>query len=155
MDANGNLRTAEQFAGGYENNAVGVAYTLSKAVPTNDGAWSFTSSAGTAIGTAGVSIKAAPGRVRRITVTNKNATTGFYFMLHNKASAPVASDAPVERYWVPERDATVKETINTIIVDFGPDGLYLGTGIGIAASSAVDSVTLLAGLDCHYNIVWI
>lgn len=155
FDANANLRTAEQFAPGYENNGAGIAYTLPKAVPTNDGAWSFTSSGGTAIGTGGVSIKASAGRVRRISVTNKNATTGFYFMLCNLTTAPGATAVPVERWWVGERDATAKDVNNTVVVDFGPDGLYLGTGIGIAASSTVDTVTLLAGLDCHYNIVWI
>jgi hypothetical protein len=155
FDSNGNLRTAEQFVGGYENNGAGVAYTLGRAIPTNDGAWSTTSSGGTAVGTSGVSVKASPGRVRRLSITNKNATTGFYLMLHNKASAPVNSDAPVDRFWVPERDVTAKDTVNTVVIDFGPEGRYFSTGIGIAASSTVDTVTLLAGLDCHYCIDWI
>lgn len=155
VDPNGNLRTAEQFAPAAENNAAGVLYTLDRAVPTNDGAWSITSSGSGGVGTAGVSVKASPGRVRRIIAVNASATAGFYVMLHNKASAPVAADVPVTRRWVPARDATDKAAVNDTVLDFGPGGIYLDTGIGLAASSTVGSVTLLGSADCHYSIEWI
>ncbi|HVV59678.1 MAG TPA: hypothetical protein VHC45_15065 [Gaiellaceae bacterium] len=155
VDPNGNLRTAEQFAPAAENNAAGVMYTLDKAVPTGDGGWTYSNSTSAGVGTGGVSIKGSSGRVRRILAVNASTTAGFYIQLHDKASAPSGGETPIARRWVPARDGTDKAAVNDTVMDFGPAGLYLANGIGLAASSTVGTLTVLGANDCHYTIEWI
>ncbi len=147
--------SVEQYAPAYENNTDQVAMVQYRMIGTSTGASSLTSSASGGVGTAGVSIKASAGRISWISVTNANATTGFYLQVFNKSTAAVANDVPIYRIWVPSvtiAGAGGKATETTL---FGFGGLYLSTGISIAASSTVGLLTLLAATDMHYSVMWI
>lgn len=153
-DSSGNLKVVEANQPLAEDNANGVIWVCQRPLATATNSWSRTSSASGGIGTAGASIKGSAGRVRYVSVTNANATTGFYFGLYNKATAPVNSDVPVERKYVPPQ-TTSSTTTPSVIFDFGPEGFSFATGIGVAASSTVGSLTLLGATDAHYTIYYI
>lgn len=154
FDSSGNLKVVEANQPLAEDNANGVIWVLPKAISSSANAWTRSSSAAAGFGTSGSSLKGSPGRVRYVSVTNANATTGFYFGLYNKAGAPVASDVPVERIYVPPH-TTSSTTLATVFMDFGSEGVYFSTGIGIAASTAIGSLTLLGATNAHYTVYWI
>lgn len=154
FDSSGNLKVAEASQPLAEDNVNGVIWISHRAVPASTNAWSRTSSTSAGFGTAGLAIKNTAGRVRYLSVTNANTTTGFYFGLFNKATNPVAADVPVERVYVPPH-ATTATYLATVVLDFGPDGAYFNTGIGVAASSTIGSLTLLGAANAHYTIYWI
>lgn len=153
-DSRGNLRVVNSDAPQYEDSVRQVAWTSPRPIIDSTSAWTITSSASGGVGTAGVSIKASAGRIRLIRVSNANATTGFHFQVHNKASAAVNTDVPVDRAYVPFSPTTAIGQTTTVL-DYGPEGLYLGTGISIAASTTIGTLTLLGATDCHYMIEWI
>jgi hypothetical protein len=135
----------------YEDNGNGAACTTNQPIAGPAHAWSSSSSAGTSVGTAGVSVKASPGRVRLIRVYNKNTVpTSFVAMVVDKATAPVNADAPIDRQLVAGNGGTV-------LFDYGPEGCYFANGIALAASTVAspDTVTLIAANDMHFFIEWI
>lgn len=101
---------------------------------------------GAAVGTAGISAKASPGRVYKFRVQNKGAAV-VWAMLFNKATAPVNTDVPLARVPVPI-------TAGAAEIDYGQFGRPFALGIGIAFSSTPDTLTLLAGADCHYEVMF-
>lgn len=75
------------------------------------------------------SVKTTAGVIGSITLTNAH-TSGIYFKLYNKASAPVlASDTPIKTVFVPANSA--------IHLNFAPFGLRLATGIAYATTTGI------------------
>lgn len=107
-------------------------------------AWTNYASAAV-VGTAGINIKASPGRLRQIRATNKSTTVQYWLLIVNKASAPVANDLPV---WAIELPALTAAGVKADgDADFGPAGLYLSAGLSYALSTTSDKVTLAASAD--------
>lgn len=154
--SNGSVTTTETAAPVYENNADGAAMTAEQAIASITGAWSRTSSVAAGNAVAGIVVKAGPGRVRRIRVSNSNATVGFYFQVFDATVAPTSTvTLAIDRVWVPPRDAVTASNDNTRLLDYGPGGLYCANGIVIAASSTVDVFTVLATKDSNTMTQWL
>lgn len=90
----------------------------------------------TGFGTAGVSATALPGRVYAITFVNKSATA-YFAQIHDKASAPIATNIPV---W-----EDVLPASSSVTIDFGIGGFYVSLGVGIAISTTGGVCTMAAG----------
>jgi hypothetical protein len=118
-----------------EDNANGVIWGGQSALSTAKNAWSVYHSV--AFGTAGISIKGAAGRVRRVTWTNTSATLMFG-VCENKSTAVAGADA------LSGEDVVAVPANSTVVIDYGPEGRYHSAGIAIGASSTGTSVTLLA-----------
>lgn len=156
LDVAANLKVSEQFAPAAEDNTNAVIFGSNRALSSSTGAWAKTSSVAAGNAVAGVNIKAVAGRIRRIRVSNTNATTGFYFQVFDSASLPTSTTTlATDRAWVAPREVTLVGTNNTTVIDYGPEGLYCATGITIAASSTCDVFTVLAGKDSHSMIEWL
>ncbi len=149
LDVSANLRTSDQFAPQYEDNSLGVAFASEKALASATGAWSLHSTGASAVGTAGVAIKATPGRLRKIIVTNTAAGTIFCFHLMNSSTAPINGAVPVVRKVLP--------AASTIEIDFSESGLYLSAGISFAISTAASpgSLTLAGTSDCYVSALYL
>lgn len=151
-NARGDLATAEQFRLAGEDTANDVLKTSPKAISTAADAWTnqnVTTKFG--IG-APVVTKNSPGRVRRVSWTNSNATTGYWGILLNKASAAAASDAGLlDAIWVPQASAT---TAGCAVMDFGESGIYASTGIACAASSTANLVTFIGAADMNVHVMF-
>lgn len=143
----GAVKANETDAAVAEDNPNGVLWTVPAALTVTKNSWSRTSSSSAGVGTAGVSIKASLGRVRLIRVTNAHGTVAFYIQLHNKATAAVNNDVPVDRALVP--------ALGTATLDYGAEGMSMATGISIAASTTINLLTLLGAADAHYMIEWL
>lgn len=144
----GDLAVQEQYAPTAEDNTNNVIWTAPRALSASTGAWSNYASGTTLIGTAGHNVKASAGRLRGIIGANTSATTNYYLVGVNKASAPVANDATV--FAIPLSANTTFGT-STQALDFGPDGLYLATGVSFAISTTPEKVTLAGSTMCS---VW-
>lgn len=97
-----------------------------------------------AVGTAGVVIKAQPGRLYILDVTN-HGTTAYVLMVFDKATAPANADAPIWRIPLPAGDKAQ--------LDFAAFGLGCTAGISFAISTAAspDTLTLPGAADCHWH----
>lgn len=91
-----------------------------------------------AFGTAGANISTTQGRLYKAMVINTSATA-YFIQIHNKATAPIATDVPV---W--ERRLPVSGEVE---IDFAEWGFGCALGIGIALSTTVGVLTLAAGND--------
>lgn len=93
-------------------------------------------------------LKASGGRVFAIRVTNANVAARF-FGIHNKATAPVATDVPV--FWVVLPAGTAAApSVTTIGSDFfGEAGLPLGTGVGWSLGTTSTAFTDAATAADH------
>lgn len=97
-------------------------------------------------------IKSSVGRVYSIAISNDNIATR-YFQLHNKATAPSATDAPLYSFKVPGGDAN---NPGTLIFDqpfFTLAGKEFSTGIGWAISTTLATFTDSATASEHIVIV--
>lgn len=94
------------------------------------------------------SVKATPGTLFELTVSNPTATVA-YFKLYNKASAPtVGTDVPIATY----RIAATASAGDTITLDFGANGKRFTTGIAYSLSGAAvatDTTSSVAGIQIH------
>jgi hypothetical protein len=99
-------------------------------------------------------VKNAAGSVFSLRVTNANAAIR-YFQLHNKATAPTATET-ASRYWViAAGSATAPAELKLTINDFAPSW-YLSTGIGWAISTTADTFTDSATAGDHtYDINYV
>jgi hypothetical protein len=138
----GDLAIAEQFAPVAEDNTVGVYWIQPRATASATNAWTRATSAGTAVGTVGIVVKGSAGRLRKLRVVNTLGAV-VYAMVHNKAAAPVNTDAPVDM--VP-----LAATVGEYTFDYGETGEYLSAGIGIAFSSTAATLTLLVAANQFY-----
>ena len=101
-----------------------------------DGSWTLYTGAA-AVGTAGVVIKASAGRLRALRATNTSAT-GRYLHIHNRAVAPINTNSPVVRAFVPGNTTFTFEVL---------EGMFLSTGIAYALSTTAVDTTLLGADD--------
>jgi hypothetical protein len=81
----------------------------------------------TGFGTAGLLVSATKGRLYAVTFVNKSSTA-YFAQVHNKATAPLATELPI---W-----EDVLPASGSITLDFGINGLYCSSGIGLGLSSA-------------------
>lgn len=91
-------------------------------------------------------IKAVAGSVFSIRVSNRNASTR-YFLLHNKATAPIATDTPQSFY-----ELAPGAILQLGIDDFAP-AEYFSTGIGWSISTTAASFTDAATASEHTVMV--
>jgi hypothetical protein len=93
----------------------------------------------TAFGTAGLSVTAKPGCLYQFNAINTGATA-YYLQIHDKATAPVASDVPI---WEMRLAAS-----GDLPTSFQLAGLYFANGIAFAISTTPRLLTLAAANDC-------
>ena len=86
-------------------------------------------------------LKASAGAVYKIYCYNKNAATRF-FQIHNKATAPVNADVPVEVFPVAGNSALIID-----IAFFGASGRACNTGVAWAFSTTETTLTLGTAAD--------
>ncbi len=100
----------------------------------------------TAFGTTGIVLSAKAGRLYKMVVNNSNATTSYFVQLHNKATAPINTDAAI--LWEQRVEAAVGTTGTSCVFDFSDcGGLYFSLGISLALSSTKGVLTLAAATD--------
>lgn len=104
-DINGNLRVTEQAPPAYDYPGDAVAMTHEK--PAASAQFNAIPYDIIAKATAGV-VKAAPGNLYRLYVTNDNAAAQAYALV-NKATAPVTTDVPVMYFMVPAKTTMLLE----------------------------------------------
>ena len=92
----------------------------------------------TPFGIAGASITAKQGRVYQVRFVNRSATR-YFAQIHDRASAPVATNVPVYEASLPAS--------GEVVIDFGLNGLAVSLGIGIAISTTSSVLTLPAADD--------
>lgn len=103
-------------------------------------------SSGTAAGTAGIVISAKPGRLYRVIVQNGSAT-GYFFQVHDKATAPVNTDVPKIVRRLPA-SGELDFDLSTL------NGFPVLNGISIAISSTAGTLTLAVANDIAFRDVW-
>lgn len=148
----GDLATQEQYLPDYEDNANDVAWTGNRALAVSTGAWTNYNSGTTKVGNgAGLSIKASSGRLRGVGGVNTSAGTAYYLVVVNKTGtgggAVANNDAVVAA--VP-LDKTTSWSGSSGTIDFGPEGIYLSTGISLALSTSPEKVTFAAANDAFF-----
>lgn len=97
-------------------------------------------------------IKNSAGNVFSIAITNTNAAVR-YFQLHNKASAPAATEVPIYSFPVPAGSATVPGVLMVGVDFFTEAGYYFSTGIGWAISTTYGTFTDSATNTEHIPII--
>jgi len=127
-----NREQAKFVADAAGNTAVRVAVTEAAPAAGDDGYSLFTDFG--ANNTA--SVKGAAGNVYAITCYNENAAV-HYFQLHNKATAPSATEVPIFSIPVPPSAGVVLDE-----KFFSENGAYFATGIGFGWSSTDATLTL-------------
>jgi hypothetical protein len=93
------------------------------------------------------SVKATPGNVYALRVTNSNASPR-YFQLHNSASAPSAA-ASAQLYFTIPGGSTAQPSILELGPDFFAPSEYFNVGIGWAISTSVTTFTDSATASEH------
>lgn len=88
-------------------------------------------------------VKGVAGRVRGIYAENANAAAR-YFQLHNKATAPVATDVPLYSFRIPPAPGFIE-----IGEEFFGTGSMFTLGIGWAISTTKDTFTDAATVGEH------
>jgi len=90
--------------------------------------------------------KATPGRLFKADVIN--ATAGaLYLMAFDKATAPVNTDVPVLRAYVPASGAGT--------IDLGNFGINLAAGVAVALSTTADTLTLAGANDGFFQAAYL
>lgn len=97
-------------------------------------------------------IKASLGNVLSIYITNDNAAVR-YFQLHNKATAPAATDVPIYSFKVPAGTANNPGTLVLDNTFFTQAGAHFATGIGWAISTTYGTFTDSATASEHIAFV--
>lgn len=144
VDINSNLKVADQFSPQAEDNVNGVIAIVSK--PLAVSTYALSNAVGLGAATK-ANVKASAGIVYAISATNVNAAVR-YLLLHNKATAPVATDVPLQAWLIPVN--------STIIVQVPAAGIYCSTGIGWAISTTLATFTDAAtaaehAVNIHYK----
>jgi hypothetical protein len=134
------LGTGDNVIGAITNTAftanAGIDLNTSALALTANQIPAFTNSP-TNLGTVNQAVlKASAGAVFKIYCYNKNAATRF-FQIHNKATAPVNTDVPVESFPVAANSALLID-----IAFWGATGRICSTGVAWAFSSTETTLTL-------------
>ena len=98
----------------------------------------------------GLTIKASQGRVFQLRMLVTAPAGARYLMLFNKATAPVNGDTPVWRALLPAPGGAPGE-VQDNWEDIG--GLFLSTGISVAMSTTIATLTLIAE-DAYFHITY-
>lgn len=102
------------------------------------------------IGTsAGANLKASPGNIYAITVSNGNNAIR-YFQIFNKASNPILNDVPVRVFPIPGSDSLFLLGQDVI----GGNGIVLSTGVTWGFSTTRLSYTAGTPADCIVSVRW-
>jgi hypothetical protein len=129
-----------------ENLTDAVLHVMPKAMTSSTGSWTAYNSTATLVGTAGISVKAAAGRLASIRATSTNTTVQHYLLLCDKASAPVANDVAVASVAIPA--LTAASIATTGVLDFAAaGGKYFSLGVAYAISTTPQKVTLAGALE--------
>jgi hypothetical protein len=99
---------------------------------------------------AAVSAKGSAGNLYALSATNANATVR-YLQIHNKATAPATSDAPVAAWPIPAGSSTAPGSVFLSILDFGTAGYRCTTGIAIGISTTLATFTAATAADHIVN----
>jgi hypothetical protein len=86
-------------------------------------------------------LKASAGAVFKIYCYNKSATTRF-FQIHNKATAPINTDVPIESFPIASNTALILDS-----TFWGATGRVCSTGVAWAFSSTETTLTLASAAD--------
>jgi len=141
----GDITVMEQYLPSAEDSANGGFHTFERAIADVLGAWTGYHSGTTKVGTAGINVKAAVGRVRQLRGVNTSTTVDYYLVLVDKATAPINGDAVVDAIALPRSAAGV--AVNEKHRDY-PGGKKMTAGFSYAISTTPHTVTLAAALDC-------
>ncbi len=144
VDVNSNVKIREQYSPVAEDNIAGVIGNIFKPVNSSTYAPSTYKNAGTVTK---ANVKASPGNVYSIRITNANAAIR-YFQLHNKASTPVAAETAQQYFLIPAGTATQPAVLELTINDFAPSEYFI-TGIGWAISTTAATFTDSATATDH------
>lgn len=144
-DTLGNLYTRESYAPAAEDNSNGVIAYVRK--PLAVATYAPTLYAPLTQVTKNV-IKATPGNVFSVYVTNDNAAVR-YLQLHNKATAPAAGEAPLYVFKIPAGTANNPGTLTLDEAFFARGGAHFTTGIGFAVSTTFATFTDSATASEH------
>lgn len=149
-DFQGNLANREQYAPVAEDNVNGVIAVAM--LPLSGSAYTpiMTGSMGVLPGaqSTGV-IKASPGVVYKVWVTNRNAALR-YFQLFNNTTGP--SGVPVAT-WLLDVQAVAQAAPSTLI-DLSPWGVAFSIGISAGFSTSNATYTAAAGADCDSVVIY-
>jgi len=137
-DIKGNMRVAEQAPPAYENVPDASASTHDK--PAASAAYNAIGYDAIAKSNAGV-IKAAPGNLYRLYVTNDNAAAQYYALV-NKATTPANGDTPIMYFKI--------QPGVTQLIEF-KYGKRFTTGIGWAQVTAIAATITLGTSDSVAN----
>lgn len=151
VDQYGNLKVVEQAPPDYEDNANDLAWMLPRACNDALGAWTKYDSGTTLVGTAGLSVLATPGRLRRAHAQNTHASNVYWLVLVDKASAAVNNDAVKAAMKLIPAGATPTPDCAPIDV---LEGIYCSLGISLAISTTPHKVTLPGTSDCHIDALY-
>ena len=132
VDAFGNEKVAEQFAPVAEDNTNGVYAEVLKPLATATYAPSLAT--GFAVATKAL-VKATPGNVLAVRVSNQNAAVR-YLLLHNKATAPGSTDVPLYAFAIEPG-----QSLGLGVDFFAGSGGFFSTGIGWAISTTPGAFT--------------
>lgn len=141
----GYAQNAEQFAPQAEDNTNAILAVCEKPLATNTYAPSLYTNFGTVTK---ANIKAVAGNALALHFHNANAAAR-YLQLHNKATAPVATDVPLYSWIVP---AGTADNPGILILDhawFCMSGGYFSTGLGWAVSTTQATFTDAATANEH------
>lgn len=97
-------------------------------------------------------IKSSPGNVLSFYISNVNAAVR-YFQLHNKASAPAATEVPIYSFPIPAGTSTVPSVLELGSEFWTMAGKYFSTGIGWAISTTYATFTDSATNTEHVTFV--
>lgn len=143
IDTSANLMAtlATQIAGEDIPNAVmGVAH---KPLAVTGYSWSVFNDASSATA---FSLKASPGCIRAVRVTNANAAVR-YLQFHNKASAPAAADAAFAYFLIPAGSVLSPAVFDIGQDMLGPIGDFLSTGVALGVSTTAATYTAATAAD--------
>ena len=97
-------------------------------------------------------VKGSAGNVFSILISNANATIR-YFQLHNKATAPAATDVPIYSIPIPAGTANAPGIVILDDAFFTRGGYYFSTGIGWAISTTYATFTDSATASEHIALI--
>ena len=98
-------------------------------------------------------IKATPGRVWAVRITNANAALR-YVQIHNKATIPLATEVPLMYFPIPAGTAGAPGSIQIDQNLVGPEGIKCLAGIGWAVSTTAGTFTDAATAAEHLVAVF-
>jgi hypothetical protein len=145
-DPSGNLRIAEQYAPGAEDNAAGVIAVMDRPVVGSTYAPLLSTNYGAA---ATANVKNAAGNLFGVYASNSNAAARW-LQVHNTATTPGAGAVPLLSIRVP---ATGDVQITDALLTRG--GLYCSTGIALAMSTTEATYTAATAAESFWHAFYI